>query len=73
MSERTPKLLILGGVVVAVVGFLLLDGDYLPGRPNIIQIIGGRTILNGLPYRYILFFSVLLIVIGIYRQWESQG
>ena len=70
--RNDSKLFILGGLVIAVMGFLLLDTYRLPSRPSIVQIVSANTILFGLPYRYVLVFSVLLLAFGIYRQWENK-
>ena len=73
MAKYDPKLFMLGGVVIAVIGFLLLDSYYLPPRPGIVQIVNGKTILFGLPYRYLLLCSVLLIGFGVYRRWQNKS
>jgi hypothetical protein len=57
MRKYNSKLFVVVGLVVGVIGFLLLDGYYIPARPGIVQIVNAKTILFGLPSLHSSFFG----------------
>jgi hypothetical protein len=71
MVRLDPKLTILGGIVIAIVGFLTM-GSYFP-REGIVWNVMTRNIeWLDIPYRHILICSVLLVGIGLFRLWRQD-
>ena len=67
MERFDPRLFIFGAVLVTITGFLLLDTDELLPGAGIIEIIGGKLLVGGISYRFVLLLSVLAVAVGAYR------
>jgi hypothetical protein len=72
LERFDPRIFIFGGFLVAIVGFLLLDGNRLPSRPSVMHIVGGHLIVGGIPYRFVLLLSVLAVAVGLYLSWTRK-